>query len=92
MFLIEPKGKGKFFDASFKRAAKNGKKLIIMDPRKQDLSRHAYRHLQFKPGKDVALLNAIIHTIIDEKLYEEQTAGRRDQKRNTGVIITTRGI
>ena len=40
----------------FKRAAKDGKKLIIMDPRKQDLSRHAYKHLQFKPGKDVALL------------------------------------
>ena len=31
----------------FKRAAKDGKKLIIMDPRKQDLSRHAYKHLAF---------------------------------------------
>ena len=56
----------------FKRAAKDGKKLIIMDPRKQDLSRHAYRHLQFKPGKDVALLNSMIYTIIEEKLYDEQ--------------------
>ncbi len=56
----------------FKRAAKDGKKLIIMDPRKQDLSRHAYRHLQFNPGKDVALLNAIIYTIIDEELFDKQ--------------------
>ena len=56
----------------FKRAAKDGKKLIIMDPRKQDLTRHAYRHLQFKPGKDVALLNSMIYTIIEEKLYDEQ--------------------
>ena len=56
----------------FKRAAKDGKKLIIMDPRKQDLSRHAYRHLQFKPGKDVALLNSMIYTIIEEKLYDKQ--------------------
>ena len=56
----------------FKRAAKDGKKLIIMDPRKQDLTRHAYKHLQFKPGKDVALLNSIIYTIIEEKLYDEQ--------------------
>ena len=56
----------------FKRAAKNGKKLIIMDPRQQDLSRHAYKHLQFKPGKDVALLNSMIYTIIEEKLYDEQ--------------------
>jgi len=56
----------------FKRAAKDGKKLIIMDPRTQDLTRHAYKHLQFKPGKDVALLNALIYTIIEEKLYDRQ--------------------
>ena len=56
----------------FKRAAKDGKKLIILDPRTQDLTRHAYKHLQFKPGKDVALLNAIIYTIIDENLYDKQ--------------------
>tara|TARA_A100001011_G_scaffold381270_1_gene449572 strand:+ start:5692 stop:8430 length:2739 start_codon:yes stop_codon:yes gene_type:complete len=56
----------------FKRAAKDGKKLIIMDPRTQDLTRHAYKHLQFKPGKDVALLNALIFTIIEEELYDRQ--------------------
>ena len=56
----------------FKRAAKDGKKLIIMDPRTQDLTRHAYKHLQFKPGKDVALLNALIFTIIEEELYDKQ--------------------
>jgi formate dehydrogenase major subunit len=56
----------------FKRAAKDGKKLIIMDPRTQDLTRHAYKHLQFKPGKDVALLNALIYTIIEEDLYDKQ--------------------
>ena len=56
----------------FKRAAKDGKKLIIMDPRKQDLSRHAYKHLAFKPGSDVALLNAMIYTIIEEELYDKQ--------------------
>mgnify|MGYP001168221053 FL=1 len=56
----------------FKRAAKDGKKLIIMDPRTQDLTRHAYKHLQFKPGKDVALLNALIYTIIEEELYDRQ--------------------
>ncbi len=56
----------------FKRAAKDGKKLIIMDPRTQDLTRHAYKHMQFKPGKDVALLNAIIYTIIEEDLYDKQ--------------------
>ena len=56
----------------FKRAAKDGKKLIIIDPRKQDLTRHAYQHLQFKPGKDVALLNSMIYTILEEELYDKQ--------------------
>jgi formate dehydrogenase major subunit len=29
-------------------------------------------HLQFKPGQDLALLNAIIYTIIDENLYNKE--------------------
>jgi formate dehydrogenase major subunit len=56
----------------FKQAAKQGKKLIIMDPRRQDLMRHASHSLVFKPGTDVALLNALIHVIVEEKLYDEQ--------------------
>ena len=56
----------------FKRAAKRGTKLVVMDPRVQGLSRHADYSLQFKPGTDVALLNAMIHVIIKEELYDEQ--------------------
>lgn len=56
----------------FKNAAKKGTKLIVMDPRKQMLSRHAYKHLQFKPGSDVAMLNGILHTIINEDLTDKQ--------------------
>ncbi len=55
-----------------KNAAKRGAKLIVMDPRRQALSRHAYRHLQFKPGSDVAMLNGILHTIITEGLTDDQ--------------------
>ena len=55
-----------------KQAAKRGAKLVVMDPRKQQLTRHAWKHLQFKPGADVALLNAMIHTIIDENLIDQQ--------------------
>ncbi len=50
----------------------HGAKLIIMDPRRQVLSRHAHRHLAFKPGSDVALLNAMLHTIITEGLTDQQ--------------------
>jgi len=56
-----------------KNAVKNrGAKLIVIDPRRQMLSRHALHHLAFKPGSDVALLNALLHTIIEEGLIDEQ--------------------
>src|SRR5919199_663700 len=56
----------------FKNAVKRGAKLIVMDPRGQALKRHATYMLQFKPGRDVAMLNAILHTIIEEELYDRQ--------------------
>jgi formate dehydrogenase major subunit len=55
-----------------KNATKNGAKLIVMDPRRQSLSRHAAHHLAFKPGTDVALLNAMLHTIVTEGLTDDQ--------------------
>jgi formate dehydrogenase major subunit len=55
-----------------KNATKRGAKLIVMDPRRQTLSRHATKHLAFKPGSDVAMLNAMINTIITEGLTDEQ--------------------
>src|SRR5207245_3868517 len=51
-----------------KNAARAGVKLVYADPRKSELSRHAWRMLQFKPDTDVALLNALIYTIIEERL------------------------
>ena len=56
----------------FKQFSKRGGKLIVMDPRGQGLKRHASHMLQFKPGGDVAMLNAIMHTIVEEGLYDEQ--------------------
>ncbi|EKS31915.1 formate dehydrogenase subunit alpha [Afipia clevelandensis] len=55
-----------------KNAVKKGAKLIVMDPRRQTLSRHATKHLQFKPGSDVAMLNAMLHTIVTEGLTDAQ--------------------
>jgi formate dehydrogenase major subunit len=53
-----------------KNAAKRGAKLIVIDPRGQTLSRHATHRIAFKPGSDVALLNALIHVVIEEGLYD----------------------
>lgn len=57
-----------------KNAAKRGAKLIVMDPRgqHQGIARYASHMLQFKPGTDVALLNAMLHTIIEEGLTDVQ--------------------
>src|SRR5204862_441917 len=38
-----------------KNAASRGTKLIVCDPRRSELSRIAYHHLQFNPDTDVAL-------------------------------------
>ncbi|HEX8787211.1 MAG TPA: formate dehydrogenase subunit alpha, partial [Telluria sp.] len=54
-----------------KNAARSGVKLIVMDPRRSDLSRHAHRFLQFKPDTDVALLNAMMHVIVNDKLVDQ---------------------
>jgi formate dehydrogenase major subunit len=56
----------------FKQFAKRGGKLIVMDPRAHTLKRHASHMLQFRPGTDVALLNAIMNVIVEEKLYDLQ--------------------
>ena len=54
-----------------KNAAKNGTKIVLADPRRTDISKHAWRTLQFKPDTDVAMLNALIHTVIEEGLTDE---------------------
>lgn len=56
----------------FKQFTKRGGKLIVMDPRGQALKRFASHMLQFRPGADVSMLNAIMHTIVEEKLYDQQ--------------------
>ena len=56
----------------FKQFTKRGGKLIVMDPRGVGLRRFATHMLQFRPGADVSMLNAIMHTIVEEKLYDQQ--------------------
>jgi len=55
-----------------KNAIKNGKKLILLDPRRTDIARHATHFLQFNASTDVSLLNSILHVIIDEDLTDDK--------------------
>ena len=54
-----------------KNAAKKGTKIVLADPRITDIGKHAWRTLQFKPDTDVAMLNALIYTVIEEGLVNE---------------------
>jgi formate dehydrogenase major subunit len=55
-----------------KQAAARGAKLVMLDPRGHALRRHASHMLQFRPGTDVALLNAMMHVIVAEELFDRQ--------------------
>ncbi|WP_349343249.1 formate dehydrogenase subunit alpha [Marinobacter sp. MMG032] len=55
----------------FKQAARNGTKLIIIDPRGQALDAYAWRSLRFSPGGDVSLFNAMLNVIISEGLFDQ---------------------
>jgi len=59
--------------------------LIVADARNIELSKLADIHLRHKPGTDVALLNAMMHVIIEENLHdkrfiEERTEGFEELK------------
>jgi len=70
-----------------KNAAKAGVKLIVADPRKGDLARHATYNLQFNADTDVALLNAMLNVIVEEGLVDEafiadRTSGYEELAKN----------
>lgn len=60
-----------------KNAAKKGAKIVLADPRITDIGKHAWRTLQFKADTDVAMLNALIHTVIEEGLVDQDFINRR---------------
>jgi len=62
-----------------KKAVRNGGRLIVADPRGIDLVRFAELHLAQRPGTDVALINAMMHVIIDEGLLDEQFIEQRTE-------------
>jgi formate dehydrogenase major subunit len=69
-----------------KNAIERGAQLILIDPRRTELARHATHVLQFRPDTDVALLNSLMHVIIAEDLIdcdfiERRTRGFEDVAR-----------
>ncbi|MFC5521134.1 formate dehydrogenase subunit alpha [Polaromonas jejuensis] len=60
-----------------KNAAKRGAKIVLADPRITDIGKYAWRTLQFKADTDVAMLNALIYTVIDEGLTDRDFIEKR---------------
>ncbi len=54
-----------------KNAATRGAKIILLDPRRTDIAKYAWRSLQFKADTDVLVLNALIHVVIAEGLFDQ---------------------
>jgi len=52
-------------------AVDRGAKLIVIDPRRTKLARHAHLHLQIRPGSDIPLLNGMMRCILDENLVDD---------------------
>ena len=69
------------FASQMKRRLREGAKLIVVDPRAIDLVRSAHveaqYHLPLKPGTNVAILNAITHTILAEGLENKKFIAER---------------
>ncbi|EPR14967.1 formate dehydrogenase subunit alpha [Sphingobium indicum IP26] len=63
------------FASRMKKRLRQGAKLIVIDPRRIDLVKsphvEAAHHLPLRPGTNVAMLTALAHVIVTEKLHDE---------------------
>ncbi|MCH2173417.1 molybdopterin-dependent oxidoreductase [Myxococcota bacterium] len=53
-----------------REAKRRGMKLIVIDPRRTEVARFADVYLQPRAGEDPAILAAILHVVIRERLYD----------------------
>lgn len=54
------------------RARDNGAKIIVIDPRMTPIARTADLFLPVRPGRDSALMNGILHVLIERDLIDRQ--------------------
>lgn len=69
-----------------KQAKKAGAKMIVADPRRIEMAEYADVFLQLKPGTNIALLNGLMHVIIEKGLQadsyiDEKTENYEELKR-----------
>jgi len=77
------------FASRMKKRIRAGAKVIVVDPRAQDLVRsphiQASYHLQLMPGTNVAVINAITHVILTEGLENRKFIEERCEPDSFGL-------
>ncbi|MFN8441570.1 MAG: NADH-quinone oxidoreductase subunit NuoG [Caldilineaceae bacterium] len=74
LFGVDPSEELPILDLHLKRAVRKGKaKLVIAHPRKIELTRYQGPTLQYKPGSEVTLLNALTRYALELKEGDKPT-------------------
>jgi formate dehydrogenase major subunit len=63
----------------FKQAARQGKTLIVVDPRHSPIADFAAHYCAIKPGTDVAFYNALMHVLFAEDLVDHAFIAERTE-------------
>jgi formate dehydrogenase alpha subunit len=64
----------------FLKAQKRGAKIIVLDPRKNQIGHWADIYYSFRPGTDVALFNGLMNVIISEGLQDQEFIQERTEE------------
>ena len=72
VFGANPTENHPIIGARIRQAALNGARLIVVDPRRIELANYAALHLPVRPGTNVALLNALACTIVEEGWFDAE--------------------
>jgi len=72
------------------QAKKNGSKLLVIDPRRTWLADEADLFLCQNPGSDVALLNGMVHVILEEGIWDKKFVEERTENLEELEIVTAK--
>jgi len=72
------------------QAKNNGAKLLVIDPRRTGFAAEADLWLRPNPGSDVALLNGMVHVILEEGIWDKKFVEERTENFEELEIVTAK--
>ena len=72
------------------QAKQNGSKLLVIDPRRTGFADEADLWLRPNPGSDVALLNGMVHVILEEGIWDKKFVEERTENFEELEIVTAK--